>query len=458
MLKVIRGRLGAWGNKFVSLGGRIVLINAVLSAIPVFYLSFMKMPVKVWKEVVKIQRSFLWGGLSKRSHTCWVKWDDICRPKKEGGLGIRDLRLVNSSLLAKWRWKLLSHEKEGWKDVIISKYGSEVIGFRNLGGCRITGLASNWWRNVCTLDKDSNWFAEAVVKRVGVGNRTLFWKEVWIGDLTLQDRFPRIFNISEDKDNTISSLGFWERDVWRWAFNWRRALFEREVPMFADFSEVVQGFTPSDRDDVWLWKENMDDGFSASSCYLLLVDKFRGTRVLDDCVGFAFSKVWKCGAPSKVCAFAWQALLDRIPSKENLRKRHILQPPQSVCVLCGLMEESTVHLFLHCEYSSKVWYKIMNWLCLVIIVPPNLCSSFGSLLSSGRDKKEKICLATIWNSFLWSIWKFRNDCVFKNKLVVFEDLVDHVKFQSWKWFIAKVARSPCLLYEWNWSPRDCFHR
>jgi hypothetical protein len=30
-----------------------------------------------------------------------VKWDVICRPKKEGGLGVRDLRLVNISLLSK---------------------------------------------------------------------------------------------------------------------------------------------------------------------------------------------------------------------------------------------------------------------------------------------------------------------------------------------------------------------
>jgi hypothetical protein len=27
------------------------------------------MPVKVWKEVVKIQRKFLWGGLSNKNKT-----------------------------------------------------------------------------------------------------------------------------------------------------------------------------------------------------------------------------------------------------------------------------------------------------------------------------------------------------------------------------------------------------
>ncbi|MCI37150.1 putative non-LTR retroelement reverse transcriptase [Trifolium medium] len=39
MLNVIRGRLGSWGHKYISLGGRIVLINAVLSSIPIYYLS-----------------------------------------------------------------------------------------------------------------------------------------------------------------------------------------------------------------------------------------------------------------------------------------------------------------------------------------------------------------------------------------------------------------------------------
>jgi hypothetical protein len=221
---------------------------------------------------------------------------------------------------------------------------------------------------------------------------------------------------------------------------------------------VVQAFTPSNRDDEWLWKEDFDEGFSVRSCYLLLFGKFRGPRDLDECVEFAVSNVWKCGAPSKVCAFSWQALLDRIPSKENLRKRQIIQAPQASCALCGELEESTVHLFLHCKFSSLAWYDIMKWLGFIIIVPPSLCSSFGSLLAVGRNKRERNCLAIIWNSFMWSIWKFRNDCVFNNKLVVLEELVDHVKFQAWKWFIGKVAKSPCLLYEWNWSPRDCFQR
>jgi hypothetical protein len=132
MLEAIKRRLGSWGNKFVSLGGRIVLINAVLNSLPIFFLSYLKMPVKVWREVVKIQQNFFWCGLKNRKGMCWVKWSEICKPKRDGGLGIKDLLLMNSSLLAKWRWKLLKEDNELWKKVILAKYGDNVVGSARL--------------------------------------------------------------------------------------------------------------------------------------------------------------------------------------------------------------------------------------------------------------------------------------------------------------------------------------
>lgn len=77
-------------NKYVSLGGRIVLLNSVLNAIPIFYLSFLKIPAKMLKMVIQIQRDFLCGGLRGGRNTCWVKWRKVCHPRSKGGLGVRD--------------------------------------------------------------------------------------------------------------------------------------------------------------------------------------------------------------------------------------------------------------------------------------------------------------------------------------------------------------------------------
>ena len=74
LLNLLSSRLDSWGNRYVSLGGRVVLLNYVLNAIPIFYMSVMKMPVLVWKKIVRIQREFLWGGAKRSRSIPWVSW------------------------------------------------------------------------------------------------------------------------------------------------------------------------------------------------------------------------------------------------------------------------------------------------------------------------------------------------------------------------------------------------
>jgi hypothetical protein len=40
---------------------------------------------------------------------------------------------------------------------------------------------STWWSDLCRLDKDSGWFNQLVGKKLGCGNRTKFWLDVWRG-------------------------------------------------------------------------------------------------------------------------------------------------------------------------------------------------------------------------------------------------------------------------------------
>lgn len=59
MVDKLRRRLSSWKRKNLSLGGRIVMINSVLTNLPIYFLSFMKAPKKVIKEMISIQRNFL---------------------------------------------------------------------------------------------------------------------------------------------------------------------------------------------------------------------------------------------------------------------------------------------------------------------------------------------------------------------------------------------------------------
>jgi hypothetical protein len=59
------------------------------------------------------------GKLKKKYHL--VRWEKNCKAKKNRGLGFKDLRRMNMSLLCKWWW-LLETGSGLWKDIVNLKY------------------------------------------------------------------------------------------------------------------------------------------------------------------------------------------------------------------------------------------------------------------------------------------------------------------------------------------------
>jgi hypothetical protein len=100
-MEAMAKRLNSWSGRHLSYGGRLTLINSVLASMPLYFFSFYKAPSCVLKQLVRIQRNFLWGGGSEEKRLCWVKWDIICLPKEQGGLGVKNLMLFNKALLSK---------------------------------------------------------------------------------------------------------------------------------------------------------------------------------------------------------------------------------------------------------------------------------------------------------------------------------------------------------------------
>ena len=116
-------KLARWKQRHLSFGGRVTLIQSTLSSIPIYFLSFFRLPRKVADNLIGMQRSFLWGGGSEQRKIAWTKWETIYLPKQKGGLGIKDIRTFNKVLLEKWRWDLFHQSKELWARILASKYG-----------------------------------------------------------------------------------------------------------------------------------------------------------------------------------------------------------------------------------------------------------------------------------------------------------------------------------------------
>jgi hypothetical protein len=223
-------------------------------------------------------------------------------------------------------------------------------------------------------------------------------------------------------------------------------------------AHVIAQFQPTLVDDSWQWRENMEEGFTVKSCYDLLHKTFRVNEDIGPLKVFVFTNIWRCAAPSKVCAFSWQLLLERIPTKDNLWRRRMLREDNLSCIFCGFTMETPNHLFLHCPVVSKLWYAVMNWIDAVLISPPNLEISLAMFAGCARNKVSRAGLILVWNTVMWVVWKNRNACIFNNKTATVEEMMEQVQLLSWRWFLNRVAKGPCMLYEWKWSPLDCFSR
>jgi len=74
-------------------------------------MSLFKILIVVSEDIRRIKRKFLWGWGAKWRKIAWVKWTTLCKPKRKGGLGIKNIKLFNEALLAKWKWRLGIDEK-----------------------------------------------------------------------------------------------------------------------------------------------------------------------------------------------------------------------------------------------------------------------------------------------------------------------------------------------------------
>jgi hypothetical protein len=81
--------LSGWTAFLLSAGGRIVLLNAVLDALPTFAMGAVALPPALLQAIEGLRRVFLWNIKDRPSGAkCLVAWSFVCTPKEEGGLGI----------------------------------------------------------------------------------------------------------------------------------------------------------------------------------------------------------------------------------------------------------------------------------------------------------------------------------------------------------------------------------
>ena len=66
-----------------------------------------------------------------------------------------------------------------------------------------------------------------------------------------------------------------------------------------------------------------------------------------------WKRIWKIKTPNRIRHFIWRAARDSLPTKQNLRHRHV--PVEASCPTYDEHSESLIHCLWLCEHAQAVW-------------------------------------------------------------------------------------------------------
>ncbi|KAG6696235.1 hypothetical protein I3842_09G137900 [Carya illinoinensis] len=203
---------------YLSKRGRTTLVKSTLSNLPTYFLSLFPIPARTALRIEKLQRDFLWGGMGEEFKFHLVRWEQVCRPLANGGLGIRNLRLFNRALLGKWLWRYHRELEALWKLVIERKYGGSWGGWctKEVRGAYGVGL----WKHI-----RQGWgvFSRQTSLRLGEGNRLKFWHDTWYGNCALKELFPTLFRVASAREASVAEVMVVVGNQIQWNINFSKA-------------------------------------------------------------------------------------------------------------------------------------------------------------------------------------------------------------------------------------------
>ena len=311
---------------------------------------------------------------------------------------------------------------------------------------------SPWWKDLKSIfqQQHQSRLATNLRWKVGNGARIQFWKDKWReDDITLKDKYPVLYQVSQQQDLTISLMGQNVDNGWDWKFQWRRIFFDHEIDMVAAFMDEIDGVQiHSSRMDHLTWRAEPSGSYSTKSAYIFLMED--GSSEYED---NASRFMWNLKIPPRAAAFSWRIFKDRLPTKANLRRRQVCLPSYS-CPLCDGEEETIGHVMFDCTRTRCLWWEALRW-----------ADRVGPFTNDPKDHfiqfsswSSKRCIdnrwAVLWIALSMTIWKHRNSMVFNNQNFNSEKVMDEALFLSWAWLKCMDKDFHIHFNQWSTSLRE----
>jgi hypothetical protein len=330
----IEHRLNA-SARFLGYGGRLELINSVLSSLTTYHMCSIKLQKTVIKYCDRARRHCLWAKKDEDGQiTCnsLAAWQMVCRPKKHGRLGIVNLELQNKALLIKQLHKFYCNENVPWIKLVKSIYGPGPPHAQTLRG-------SFWWRDIFSL---VGTYKSITTSEIGSGSSVLLWKDFWADSQTLSDRLPHLLSYATNEDMSVQEYINAGNIRARFSLPLSAEAHDELQVLNAICSNIILDPLAADkRSFVW-----GSAAYTPARFYRFVFSSIPKEP--------AVCSIWKSKTMPKLKVFSWLLFMDRLNTKDIMDRKSWNVEGDLNCVLCEEQQrESRDHLFFGCEFAKQ---------------------------------------------------------------------------------------------------------
>jgi hypothetical protein len=224
-----------------------------------------------------------------------VGWNKICKSKKKGGLGIKNLRKMNICLLVKWWW-LLESDDGHWQEIVRLKY------VKQSPICLVPHR----------LDDSPLWSDLLKIRHIYLKGRTYKMNNgknvsVWLDDTPLCLCYPMLYDLSLNQGVSVHEVAMNE-----WVVQFKVRLHGVLREQWYQLAVKLNRVELNNEKDIPLWNWTSSKKFTVKSTYEQLTKRDSGN---------SYRRVWGAKVPEKIKIFMWLLEQKAILTKDNMIKR-----------------------------------------------------------------------------------------------------------------------------------------
>ncbi|XP_042958229.1 uncharacterized protein LOC122293848 [Carya illinoinensis] len=285
----------------------------------------MNVPFSILSRINSLLANFLWGETANKRKLHWMSWKKVCKPTKEGGLGIRDFKEVQKSLHMKFAFRLIATNNL-WTDFFRAKYSRNA----HVLAQNRRPTDSCFWKSIISV-------LQEVVDNVKVlvrGGNASFWFDRWLSSGLLSARAHDIANLK------LRISDCWTNNSWN-------TDLLRELVDADTVTDIILHVPVGKRGvDKMVWMPSSDVNFSTSTAWE--VSRSKGQLL----PGYGW--FWHNCLPTRISMCMWRSWFNSLAVDDRIQHKGVSLASACDCCL-RRQTESIDHIFSWGEVATQVW-------------------------------------------------------------------------------------------------------